>query len=151
MKNISRCQEEKNKKEVVIKKSKMSDNKLRFIWVLVCIIINFLVDKNVISSVIYSFIATPLAVYLFPVQPIKAIIKRSSRKTIFYSLLSNFVLSVIVCFSIIRWFLPKTTTVEEIFTVFLLINGIMAFVHLFITDNKDDSFLHFLFCMFRLY
>ena len=133
-----------------IRKQIISDNKLRFIWVLVCIIFNFLVNKGVISHVIYSLVAMPLAVYLFPVQPIKALIKRSSLKTLFYSILSNFVLSVIVCFSQIRLFLPENTTVDEIFAVFLLINGILAFVHLFITENKDDSFLHFLFCMFRL-
>ena len=128
----------------------MSNNKLRFIWVFVCIILNFLAYKNVISLMIYSLVATPLAIYLFPVQPIRAIIKKSSTKTIFYSVLSNFVLSVVVCFSLIRLFLPENTTVDDIFTVFLLTNGIMAFVHLFITDNKDDSLLHFLFCMFRL-
>ena len=126
------------------------NNKLRFSWVLICIILNFLVDKNAISHVIYSLVAMPLAIYLFPVQPIRAMMKRSGAKTIFYSILSNFVLSVIVCFSQIRWYLPENTTVNEIFVVFLLVNGILAFVHLFVTENKDDSFLHFLFCMFRL-
>ena len=126
------------------------DNKFRFIWVLVCIILNFLVDKNVISHTIYLLVAMPLAIYLFPIQPIRAIIKRNSAKTIFYSVMSNFVLSVIVCFSSIRLFLPENATVDDIFTVFLLINGILAFVHLFITEDRENSFLHFLFCMFRL-
>ena len=127
------------------------NNKLRFIWALVCIILSFCVDKNLISTTIYTFVAIPFAVYLFPVQSIQAIIKKSSGKTVFYSILSNFVLSSVVCFSLIRLFLPESTTVEDIFVVFLLINGILAFVHLFVTENKDDSFLHFLFCLFRLY
>ena len=126
------------------------NNKLRFIWVLVCVILNFLAYKNAISHIIYSLVATPLAIYLFPVQPIRVIIIRSSAKTIFYSVLSNFVLSVIVCFSSIRLFLPENITVDNIFTIFLFINAVLAFFHLFIADNKDDSFLHFLFCMFRL-
>ena len=126
-------------------------NKLRFAWALVCIILNFLVDKNVINSTIYLLVALPLAAYLFPIQPIRAIMKKSSAKTIIYSILSNFVLSVILCFSLIKLFLPENTTVDDIFVVFLLINGILAFVHLFITENKDESFLHFLFCMFRTY
>ena len=126
------------------------NNKLFYGWVLVCIALNFFANKYVACLPIYTFTAALLAVYLFPVYPIMSVKKgeRINWKKLSFLIFSYFILASVVCFSIVKLYLPENEIVNNIFSIFLLINAILALFHLFVTDNIDKWFLHAIFTAF---
>jgi len=131
------------------------ENKFFFIWAISCFVLCFLCAKNALAPIVYVIAALPLALYLFPVQPardlINALNRGNSLKKLWYPIFSNHILSLVLCFSMAKFFLEKNATVDGIFDVVLLINAILGFVDLFIRDAKDKSVKHYLFCLFRVW
>jgi len=123
-------------------------NKWLFIWVLTCAILFFFAERTAISASLYTLFVMPLAIYLFPIKAVITIYKQKNVKTIVLLCLSYYVMGWILSSSAILFFVPEFTLLATTQQVFLFVNAGLAFYHLFIRDDKEIAFLHFMFCLF---
>ena len=127
------------------------NKKLFYGWVLVCVVLNFLANKNVEHCrLIYSMAGLLLAIYLFPIYPIMSRIKEEKMdwKKLLFLIFSYFVLASVVSFSIVLLYSSENETINNIHKIFCIINGILAWGNLFVKDNVEKSILHFIFALF---
>jgi len=93
------------------------NKKIFFIWFLVCVVLHCLVIANILNPIVHFFVKIPLVLYLFPILPIKTILKKRgntisnsifkkrNNTTIFYSFFSGFILASALCYGPILYFM----------------------------------------------
>ncbi|MDR2038397.1 MAG: hypothetical protein LBQ60_10790 [Bacteroidales bacterium] len=126
-------------------------NKGIIIWVLICAILYFLLNKGIGNVTLYMITSLSLSFYFFPIKPILEIFKYKSikPKTIIFIFLSNCVLASVLSFTVVKRYIPDNEIIDIISSLFYIFNGLLAYYNLFIKDDKDVAFLHFMFLMFR--
>lgn len=93
--------------------SKVTEKKGIIIWIIICVVFNFLFNQGINSTTLYTMIIVPLFLYFFPVRPVLEIVKHKySTEKIIFSVVSNFVLASILSYIIIRSYLPENNSVE---------------------------------------
>ncbi|MDR1172624.1 MAG: hypothetical protein LBL24_09240 [Bacteroidales bacterium] len=124
------------------------------IWVLICVVLNFLFHKGIGIASLNTLVLIFLALYFSPIKPILEFLKLLKHKdinlkTVIFVFLSNFVLAAILSFTIIKFYMHGNTTVDTLSSLFVIFNAILAYYNLFVKDDKDAAFLHVIFLLFR--
>ena len=130
-------------------KNRIEVNKGVFIWIFICVIVNFLFVHGIGNVTLYTIVMLTLSLYFFPVKPILEIFRQKCNlKTIVFLILSNFVLASILSLMVIGVYLERNNSIEILSSFFSLANALLAIYNLFIKDDKDAAFLHFVFISF---
>jgi hypothetical protein len=129
-------------------------NKGIIIWVLICVILDFLFNKGIGIASLNMVATISLALYFFPIKPILEVLellkhKDINIKTVIFIFLSNFVLAAILSFTIIKFYMHENMTVDTLSSLFVIFNAFLAYYNLFVKDDKDAAFLHVIFLLFR--
>jgi hypothetical protein len=129
----------------------MTRNKVTTILIAVCVIMHFCVVNDIVRPHFFvTTVAYPLlAFYFFPLAVILDSIKLKEKREVLYSLMSGFVFSSILCFSLVHLLLPDNQIVHKVLRVFSLINAVLIYVLLFVKNDKYRAFGHVLFCFFQ--
>jgi hypothetical protein len=116
------------------------------IWIFICAVFYFLLNKGVVNVILYTIVTLSLSLYFFPVRPVLEIRKQKDGKprAVGFILTSNLLLSVVLVFTVIRVYMPENELISTVSSLVYLFNGLFAFYNFFIRDDMDAAFLHFM-------
>jgi hypothetical protein len=127
----------------------MTRRKVTTILIAACVIMHFCVVNSIIKTHLFVIAAYPLlAFYFFPLAVILDSIKFKERREVLYSLMSGFVFSNILCFSLVQLLLPDNQIAHNVLMAFKLVNAVLIYVLLFVKGDKYRVFWHVLFLFF---
>jgi hypothetical protein len=115
---------------------------------LVAFLLHFFTEKGILPVYIYSFVATGLGVYFFPIKLILGLAKGLDRKKIFIAVWSHWLYAAMLSISVMQLFIPDVQSFRILSSCIALVNALTGLTYYLFSVNNDKAILHFAMCLF---